>query len=323
MRRTAVALLAASGLVLSLAACSTPTTEDNSSTGGAGAESCAAATVGEVDGVKVSGDFGSKPSVEIDGPLSPESTERAVSIAGDGATAVAGDQVRVQYTIYNATSGDVLDTSDYTEGSEISFELDEQQYLPGLIKTLNCAVEGSRVVGVIPPVDSWGVDGSEQAAQLGVAVDDSIVFVADVVGIVPPLKVVDYEDLENAPEVTFAADGVPTAVIPDSDPPATTEIGLISKGDGAVVGENADVVVHYRGYIWNTGEIFDESYKRGEPTPFNTGGVVAGFGAAIEGQTVGSRLVAIVAPEDGYGAAGSGELIKGTDTLVFIIEIVE
>ena len=49
-------------------------------------------------------------------------------------------------------------------------------------------------------------------------------------------------------------------------------------------------------------------------------------GLAAYGQTylmiyVGSRVVMVVPPADGYGAAGSPPKISGTDTLVFVVDI--
>jgi peptidylprolyl isomerase len=49
---------------------------------------------------------------------------------------------------------------------------------------------------------------------------------------------------------------------------------------------------------------------------------VKGFGAALVGQKVGSQVVAIIPPADGYGTSGSTDgTIKGTDTMVFVIDI--
>jgi peptidylprolyl isomerase len=40
------------------------------------------------------------------------------------------------------------------------------------------------------------------------------------------------------------------------------------------------------------------------------------------GQKVGSQVVAIIPPADGYGTTGSTDgTIKGTDTMVFVIDI--
>ena len=40
------------------------------------------------------------------------------------------------------------------------------------------------------------------------------------------------------------------------------------------------------------------------------------------GRTVGSRVVLIIPPADGYGTKGSTEVgIKGTDTIAFVVDI--
>ena len=79
--------------------------------------------------------------------------------------------------------------------------------------------------------------------------------------------------------------------------------------------------MHYTGVIWATGEVFDSSWTLGEPTSFATTDVIPGFGKALVGQTVGSQVIAVIPPSEGYGEAGSGDLIGGTDTLVFVVDI--
>ena len=49
-------------------------------------------------------------------------------------------------------------------------------------------------------------------------------------------------------------------------------------------------------------------------------GAIKGFSTGLAGQKVGSRVMLVVPPKDGYGKQGSGE-IKGTDTMVFVIDI--
>ena len=44
----------------------------------------------------------------------------------------------------------------------------------------------------------------------------------------------------------------------------------------------------------------------------------------IPGQTVGSRLLVIVQPADGYGADGNPQAdIKGDDVLIFVMDILD
>jgi len=80
--------------------------------------------------------------------------------------------------------------------------------------------------------------------------------------------------------------------------------------------------VQYQGTNWRTGEVFDESWGRGTPTPFSTDQVVSGFATAMIGQEVGSQVLVVIPPAEGYGTAGQPSAgIEPTDTLVFVIDI--
>jgi peptidylprolyl isomerase len=121
--------------------------------------------------------------------------------------------------------------------------------------------------------------------------------------------------------VTFDADGKPTLKLPSSKPPADLLLKVLRAGDGDVVKSGDTVTLDYQGTSWDKGEIFDESYGK-EPATFATTGVVEGFGAALVGQKVGTRLVVSIPPQYAYGEAGSGHELAG-QTLVFVIEIQE
>lgn len=316
--RSATTLVLATILVGGLAACSAPAPSANAD--------CKPTAAGSVsDAVEVTGDFGAKPKVTIDAPLTTKKTERTVVIEGDGDTAVEGDTVNVDFTLFNGKSGDELTGTEYTEGGTEPFTLDEAQPLPGLVMALECSNIGSRIVGVIAADDAFGDTGQP---DLGVGAGEPIVFVADVVSIeepaTPPLPKADGEDQpveEGFPTVELDADGRPTITIPDTAPPTELQLTVLKKGDGEVVESGANVVVHYVGINWNTKKIFDESWARGEPATFNTGQVIAGFTAALEGQTVGSQVLVVIPPAEGYGEAGSPPDIGGTDTLVFVVDI--
>lgn len=316
--RTATTLLLSAGLVAALAGCTAPTSDQ--------AADCTPVASGAVsDSIEVSGKFGTKPDVTIDFPVTAEETERTVVVEGDGDTAVADDTVRVNYSLFNGSTGEEIPGPDYTEEGADAFPLDDEQFIAGIVKTLECSQVGSRVVGVIPPADAFGEAGSE---QLGMGAEDNLVVVVDVVSIdppaTPPLPKADGEDqpaTEGFPTVVLDDDGRPTVTIPDAAPPAELKIAVLKLGDGATVEDGDDVVVHYEGINWNTKTIFDESWARGEPATFNTSQVIAGFTAALVGQTVGSQVIVIIPPDQGYGAAGSPPDIGGTDTLVFVIDI--
>ena len=92
--------------------------------------------------------------------------------------------------------------------------------------------------------------------------------------------------------------------------------------------EGDTVVVQYTGVNWRTGQVFDASWKHGTRQPFgftigaSPSQVILGWDKGLVGQTVGSRVLLVIPPADGYGKTGSPQAhIKGTDTLVFVVDI--
>src|SRR5206468_533087 len=106
--------------------------------------------------------------------------------------------------------------------------------------------------------------------------------------------------------------------------PTTLQTKVLIQGNGAPLAKGDTAVVSYAGQIWSTGKEFDSSYKRGDfqPFPIGTGGTVPGFDKGLLGQKIGSRVMLVLPPKEGYGSKGNPQAgIKGTDTLVFVIDI--
>ena len=271
--------------------------------------------------VKVDGEFGVAPTLTIDGTLTATTTERSVIIAGTGEVVENGDSINMNYTLYNGTTGVEIEKSEYTEGSELSYPIDTAATsFVGLSKAIACTTVGTRIVAVSPNAEGFG----DQAAQAGLGAEDTLVFVIDVTGVsAEPLAEATGEPvapLEGFPDVVFT-DGNPTVTIPEGAVPTEYAISTLIQGAGDVVAEGATVVVNYEGVNWNTGAVFDSSFDRGSPATFSTAEVIEGFRDALVGQKIGSRVVVIIPSELGYGDAGSGDLIKGGDTILFVVDI--
>ncbi|GAA1220736.1 FKBP-type peptidyl-prolyl cis-trans isomerase [Rhodoglobus aureus] len=322
--RKAIPFFLTLGVVASLAAC----VPGDSTTAEPSADCAPTASGSASEAVSASGDFGTKPTIEINFPTDVSETERSVAIKGDGdQVAVEGAVANVYFTLYSGATGEELSATSYDEAGIAPLPVDAEQFLVGIVKTIQCSTAGSRVVGVIPPDESFADESAR--LELGVEADDDIVFVADVISVDAPadpaLPRADGDDQpadDGFPTVELDDDGRPTITIPSTDPPAELGVAVLKQGDGATVEENSDVTVHYVGMNWTTGEIFDESWARGTPSNFNTGQVVSGFKTALEGQKVGSQIIAVLPPSEGYGEAGAPDVgISGTDTLVFVVDI--
>jgi peptidylprolyl isomerase len=115
----------------------------------------------------------------------------------------------------------------------------------------------------------------------------------------------------------------PTLTFPKSDPPNSLQRQVLIKGDGAKVGSTDWVIAHYLGQVWG-GKVFDNSYDRKDTSAFQLDNVVPGWKVGLTGMTEGSRVLLSLPPSDGYGMNGnSGAGISGTDTIVFVIDIVK
>ncbi|MBW4040604.1 MAG: FKBP-type peptidyl-prolyl cis-trans isomerase [Acidobacteria bacterium] len=328
------ALVALSGAVL-LAGCSSAAPKASTSATGPSASSASApsastaATTGplscptsgpESAAVKVTGTGSTEPTVSFPTPTKVTTTERSTIRSGSGATVKQGDSVSLAYAMYDATTGKKLDSRGWSAKSRVVFPVDAAQVLPGFAESIVCAREGDRVAAVIPASKAFGTAGSKQIAVAG---GDSIVFVADIVGLSPTRATGVSKALPTGfPQVTLASTGAPTVKIPATAPPKTLEIADSKVGTGATVQTGDTVTVQYQGVLWRTGSVFDQSWGKTGPTSFATTQVVPGFGKALVGQKVGSQVVAILPPSEGYGTTGSSDgSIKGTDTMVFVIDI--
>jgi peptidylprolyl isomerase len=277
--------IALAALVLSLAACSSTSTS---------ASSCTPTKSGTAsDSVKVTGKFDATPKVTVKKGLTTKTTERSVVIQGNGPVADEGNTAALAITAYNGTTGAKLSSSGYTEGTLTVVPVDAKQVIPGVAK----AVVGAK---------------------------DTLVLVIDVVQVTKATKAngVPQKPVAGLPTVKLAKNGTPTVTIPKTAAPTALKIATLKKGSGAKVKSGATVTVQYVGELWATGKVFDSSWSRGAPSGFPTTGVVPGFSKALVGQTVGSQVLAVIPPAEGYGAtppASSG--ISATDTLVFVVDI--
>lgn len=327
MNRVIVAM-SALALVGGLAGCSADPEVPTDSSGTLDLSGACSPSGDTVESITFSGDFGQAPTVTFDEPLEVDATERTVVYEGSGETVKNGDDLLIDYTLYNAATGALIEESGYDEfsPSPLSVNTDAPNFV-GVSLVSACSTVGSRVAGLIPAAEAFGADG---APEFGLAAGEALLFVVDIIEITPepepPLERLEGEPQaspEGFPGIEYAEDGAPTVTIPDGDIPTEFALATLIEGSGAEVSAGAVVVVQYHGVNWNTGEVFDSSWERGEPASFPTGGVIPGFRDGLVGQTVGSRVVIVIPPELGYGpAGGTGDgSIGAEDTIVFVVDI--
>jgi peptidylprolyl isomerase len=112
---------------------------------------------------------------------------------------------------------------------------------------------------------------------------------------------------------------------PSGSPPRRLEKEDIVRGKGPAAKPGDNVLVHYAGVTFSTGEEFDASWNSGQPFPFPLGGgkVIEGWDMGIVGMKVGGRRMLTIPPELAYGAQGYPPAIGPNETLVFVVDLLE
>lgn len=115
----------------------------------------------------------------------------------------------------------------------------------------------------------------------------------------------------------------PEVEIPEGTPPADLLIEEIVEGDGEEARSGHQVSVHYVGVAWSTKGQFDASWDRNEAFEFGLGAgqVIQGWDKGVTGMKVGGRRRLTIPPDLGYGQRGAGGVIKGGETLVFVVDL--
>ena len=96
---------------------------------------------------------------------------------------------------------------------------------------------------------------------------------------------------------------------------------VIKEGTGAIPTDSSMVKVHYEGKTID-GNVFDSSYKRGEPITLRCNQTIKGWTDAMVHMPAGSVWEVYIPQELGYGEREQGQ-IKPFSTLIFKIELLE
>jgi FKBP-type peptidyl-prolyl cis-trans isomerase len=305
-----IAAFAATGLLaLGLTACST---------GAVAACDTPAPSGGASKSVSASGDLGESPSVEFPTPLYTDGIQATALVEGDGQQVQDGQWVSMQLTLLSGADGTVVGQSSYDPASPSEFEFGDLA-IKGLQTGLECQSVGSRVAVTLP-----GSEAFPDGAPEGMTEDDSLVAVIDIMSSVTSHAHGTIRPAEaGVPAVVRAPDGRPGITLSGGDAPTELKVSTLIDGDGeATVDKGDTVLVQYTGVLWDGGTVFESSWENGAPISITAdeGSTIPGFAKAIVGKKVGSQVVAVLPPDEAYGAQGNAS-IPADSTLVFVIDI--
>lgn len=258
-----------------------------------------------------------KPTVRFATPQHVSRTQVTPLKPGTGDPITGGQEIVAEFTILNATTGKVITTTPYSTNAQAATFVVDTVPVKGLRKALVCSRVGERLAAVIPP--SEGYSAANRPSTVGP--NDSLVVVADIRrAYLARANGVNQVMAGGLPAVVLAPNGRPGITVPKTAPPTKLVVADLKKGSGPVLRASDTAVVHYTGVNWKTGEVFDSSWQNGAPTAIPLNQVVKGFRSALVGQRVGSQVLAILPPSEGYGSKAQGS-IPGNSTLVFVVDI--
>lgn len=272
-----------------------------------------------VEGLSVTGDFGKKPTVKVDG-LDVDAVQSSVVIEGDGAEVTEKSSVKYRFYVGNGTTGKEIQ-SNYAENEPATLALG------GISEKIRGEIIGKsigdRVAVAMPVTDLFGKEGSPEQ---GLKPTEDLVLVFDLLeeaeapldgpqgtAVDPPA------DAPQVVEEDGKVVGVDFSAAP-KQPPTELQVIPLIEGEGAKLKKSDQIVADYLGVVWGAKQPFDDSYSRGEPLNLPLGNLVKGWGQGLEGVSVGSRVLLVIPPELGYGGQEQ-EGIPADSTLVFVVDV--
>jgi co-chaperonin GroES (HSP10) len=281
--------------------------------------------------VTSTGAAGKAPTTKFPTPIVASTDQATVVKAGHGMIATTGSQVQSEITVYDASTGDSVAATSYDGTSPLpavaGVSVPGQQgssLKSSLDKALVCAQAGARIA-LTTTGKRFGLLSSVDAnASIVVVIDVSAVYLGKADGVNQLPK-------DGMPNVITAVDGRPGIVLQELEKPTSARSEVVKAGSGSVVKKGQTVVALYTAWTWPSGadkptvvDSLDTWANLGaSPLPLTAaGGLPAKLESALEGQKVGSQVLVVLPPKDGFGAADAQNVGVGTDdTLIFVVDI--
>ena len=227
---------------------------------------------------------------------------------GSGPKFTGDELVIVEYALYNSTNGQLQAASNF-DGTNSAAQVFDSKNTKLYCDAMSGVPEGSLFMFALPK-DSQDKFGS--------------LFVLDLKKVYLPHANGDAKSPASGfPQVVLdPRTGQPGLIKPTFGPPKESKHSVLIEGKGEEVKAGDSITVHYTGWIWNDslGSVFDSSWEQGTPATFNVSQLIPGMTKALVGAKVGSQIIAVMPPEDGYGAQGNAS-VPGKSTLLFVVDI--
>ncbi len=272
--------------------------------------------------VDVSGDFGARPTIDIDTPLDVGESTSWADEPGKGDVVRENATAILSLTIADGRTGKTV-VSTLDQGQR-PIEIDlTQQVFPSLASGLVGQRADGRVIVASTPDDAYGENG---APQIGIEGGDSVVMVADILS-TDPTDVLDGPTGETlkpparAPRLLEGKDGPVGFDFRKARKPRSLRVVTLREGTGPRVEAPDRITADYIGSVWGAKKPFEKTYGE-RPPSFSIGlnGVIPAWDKALDGAREGARVMIMAPPELAYGNDAQPD-IPADSTLVFVVDV--
>lgn len=243
--------------------------------------------------IEVKGRVGTEPVVTLSAPLPLQSTKVAVLVKGQGRPLVESQLAVFRLTVFSGQDGKRLSPS--SDAGIISGYLAPNMLTPELYETVKGLPEGSRVL-LKHPVEADG----EQVMEIGV------------VDILPSTAQGEPKNIPEGFGVKIIEDGESFRLETNGDDTKTSRSAVIMQGDGVAVGPQSRVLLRYIEVPFKTPEqATAKNWSEALPVKVDLSKAQPGVRSGLVDKKVGSRVLLVVAPQEG----------AGTETQVMLADI--
>jgi peptidylprolyl isomerase len=274
------------------------------------------------DQIKVSGEYGAKPTIKIDSPLTVPKTTSWTTVVGKGEKVGAEGTTIVGLTLADARTGKTAISTNDEGQRPLEVKLGDEVF-PSLASSLVGKAADSRVVVASTSDDAYGDTGAE---QLGIKGGDSIVMVADILS-TDPTKILKgptgatLSPPATAPRVKQSDDDVTGFDFTGLPKPKKFTVIKLREGTGPAIESPDRIAADYLGEVWGAKQPFGSTFDK-EPARFSIGlnGVIKAWDEGLAGLKEGARVMLICPPDWGYRMTAQPG-IPANSTLVFIVDV--
>lgn len=263
----------------------------------------------KLTGVSASGTLGKEPKISFATPKSVKNNTYAILQEGNGAVINDGDRICTQGIALSAKDGSQLADTWTKNTPDCSMKIDKNSMNAGYYQLL----KGQKINSTV----AFGVNDQGNAYIMALTLVSKEKVLARATG----AKVKNIPS--NLPKVTLDKNGKPSLDLGAYKPGDKLVVQPLIAGTGKTVKASDTVSAQYTGWTLDkSGKLiqFDSSWDRGAASDFSLSQVIAGWTKGLTGQKVGSQVLLIVPPNEGYGSTAQNK-IPANSTLYFVIDI--